>query len=202
MKRQFPETISNEAMAALPLIQFEGKIVVVDRTEGIVRACDELMAAPVIGFDTETKPVFQAGVVHKTALLQLATPDTCYLFRLSKIALERPLLRLLENPSVLKIGVAVRDDLKNLRSLRHFRPEGFVELPTLVGVFGIAEKSVRKLSSLVLGGRISKQQRLTNWDADLLTSAQQLYAATDAWVVLKIYLKLKEEESQLVTRNL
>lgn len=202
MERQLPETISNEALAELPLIQFEGKIVVVDRPGEIACACDELMVSPALGFDTETKPVFQAGLVHKTALLQLSTPDTCYLFRLSKIALERPLLRLLESRSVLKIGAAVRDDLKSLRSLRHFRPEGFVDLQRLVGNYGIAEKSVRKLSALVLGGRISKRQRLTNWDADILTSAQQLYAATDAWVVLQIYLQLQEKNRQLVTHNL
>lgn len=194
MEPDFQQTIDKESLSQLPLGRFEGSIVTVDRPELVEAACRDLSSHPAIGFDTETRPAFQAGVVYNTALLQLSTPDTCYLFRLTKIPLERPILKILESRKIAKIGVAVRDDLKSLQNLRKFRPGGFVELQGLAAEHGITDKSVRKIAGIVLGVRISKAQRLTNWSAESLTPAQELYAATDAWVVLEIFRKLKQIE--------
>ena len=124
------------------------------------------------------------------SLLQLSTPTVCYLFRLNKIPLAKPILQLLESKEVLKIGADVAGDLRSLRQIRHFRDGGFVDLQTIAPQWGIGEKSLRKLSAIVLGQRVSKAQRLSNWEATTLTDKQQLYAATDAWVCTRIYEQL------------
>jgi len=190
MNTPFQANISNEELAALPLAQFPGRITVVDREEMLAEACAELMGRRAIGFDTETRPSFTSGISNKVALLQLSTPDHCFLFRLCKLRLDKALIRVLESPDVLKIGAAVRDDIKSMQKLRHYRPAGFIDLQSIVENYGIAEKSVRKMAAVTLGIRISKAQRLSNWEASTLTPAQQLYAATDAWVSLEIYRKL------------
>ncbi|MBE5033838.1 3'-5' exonuclease [Gallalistipes aquisgranensis] len=190
MNTPFQANISNEELAALPLAQFPGRITVVDREEMLAEACAELMGRRAIGFDTETRPSFTSGISNKVALLQLSTPDHCFLFRLCKLRLDKALIRVLESPDVLKIGAAVRDDIKGMQKLRHYRPAGFIDLQSIVENYGIAEKSVRKMAAVTLGIRISKAQRLSNWEASTLTPAQQLYAATDAWVSLEIYRKL------------
>ncbi len=190
MNTPFQANISNEELAALPLAQFPGRITVVDREEMLAEACAELMGRRAIGFDTETRPSFTSGISNNVALLQLSTPDHCFLFRLCKLRLDKALIRVLESPDVLKIGAAVRDDIKGMQKLRHYRPAGFIDLQSIVENYGIAEKSVRKMAAVTLGIRISKAQRLSNWEASTLTPAQQLYAATDAWVSLEIYRKL------------
>ncbi len=191
-KNRFVSKISNEETAALPAVEFAGPICVVEREEEVEAACEELMRQPVIGFDTETRPSFRAGVMFRVSLLQLSTPERCYLFRLNRIPLGRPLLRLLESPQVLKIGAGVAGDLRSLRQLRRFRDGGFVDLQELAPEWGIEEKSLRKLSAIVLGKRVSKAQRLSNWEAAVLTPKQRLYAATDAWVCTEIYRRLLE----------
>ena len=130
------------------------------------------------------------GPGRKSSLLQLSTPTVCYLFRLNRIPLAKPILQLLESSDVLKIGADVAGDLRSLRQIRHFRDGGFVDLQALAPQWGIGEKSLRKLSAIVLGQRVSKAQRLSNWEAATLTDKQQLYAATDAWVCIRIYEQL------------
>ncbi len=186
----FTAKISNEETAELPAIEFGGEIRIVDAERDIVEACKRLAAEPVIGFDTETRPSFRPGVTFRVSLLQLSTPTVCYLFRLNKIPLAKPILQLFENRQVLKIGADVAGDLRSLRQIRHFRDEGFIDLQTIAPQWGIEEKSLRKLSAIVLGQRVSKAQRLSNWEAATLTDKQQLYAATDAWVCIRIYDKL------------
>lgn len=187
----FAPTISKEELAALPHIEFGGRIVIVDTQEGVEAACAKLAKERTLGFDTETKPSFKAGQTNKVALLQLSTTDTCYLFRLSKISLDKSIIALLQNSDIVKTGVDVAGDLRALRALRHFTERGFCELQTYAAQCKISDKSLRKLAGITLGGRISKAQRLSNWEAIELTPAQQLYAATDAWVGLEIYKKLK-----------
>ena len=97
---------------------------------------------------------------------------------------------MLENPKITKIGADVAGDLRSLRQLRHFRDAGFIDLQTIASEWGIEEKSLRKLSAIVLGQRVSKAQRLSNWESTILTDKQQIYAATDAWVCLRIYDRL------------
>lgn len=190
-RNRFADKISNEATAALPAIEFAGRIRIIDNERDVEAACKELRRSPVIGFDTETRPSFRAGVTFRVALLQLATPEAAYLFRLNRIPLAKPIIDLLEDKNVLKVGAAVDGDLRSLRRLRHFREGGFVDLQSLAPQWGIEEKSLRKLSAIVLGRRVSKAQRLSNWEAQALTDKQALYAATDAWVCVRIYERLK-----------
>lgn len=186
----FIDKISNEQTALLPAIEFRGEVRIVEHERDIAAACKHLAAEPVIGFDTETRPSFRPGVMYRVSLLQLSTPTRCYLFRLNKIPLAKPILQLLENKQVLKIGADVAGDLRSLRQIRHFRDGGFIDLQTIAAQWGVEEKSLRKLSAIVLGKRVSKAQRLSNWEAATLTEKQQLYAATDAWVCIRIYEQL------------
>ena len=189
-KRTFQQHISNEDTAKLPAVLFDGPIVIVDDEKQVEAACRDLASSPVLGFDTETRPSFKAGVTYRVALLQLSTPQLCFLFRLNKIPFAKPILQVLESKEILKIGADVAGDLRSLRQIRHFRDAGFVDLQTIAPQWGIGEKSLRKLSAIVLGQRVSKAQRLSNWEAATFTDKQKLYAATDAWVCTAIYDKL------------
>ncbi len=186
----FIDKISNEQTALLPAVEFRGEIRIVEHERDIAASCKTLAEQPVIGFDTETRPSFRPGVTFRVSLLQLSTPTVCYLFRLNKIPLAKPILQLLEDRRILKIGADVAGDLRSLRQIRHFRDGGFVDLQGIAPEWGIGEKSLRKLSAIVLGRRVSKAQRLSNWEAATLTDKQQLYAATDAWVCTRIYEQL------------
>ena len=186
----FTDKISNEETAALPAIEFKGEIRIIEHERDIVPACKFLMKQAVVGFDTETRPSFRPGISYRVSLLQLSTPQLCFLFRLNKIPLAKPILQVLETDSILKIGADVAGDLRSLRQIRHFRDGGFVDLQSIAPEWGIEDKSLRKLSAIVLGQRVSKAQRLSNWEATTLTDKQQLYAATDAWVCTRIYERL------------
>lgn len=194
MAKQHPfvAKIDNNETAQLPAIEFKGEICIIDREEQIEEACRYLAAQPVIGFDTETRPSFKAGVSYRVSLLQLASEERCYLFRLNRIPLAKPLLNLLENAKLPKIGADVAGDLRSLGQLRHFRAAGFIDLQQEVGAWGIEEKSLRKMSAIVLGKRVSKAQRLSNWESSTLTDKQKTYAATDAWVCIEIYRRLQQ----------
>lgn len=187
----FQPTIDNDTVAALPAARFPGRIVIVDREEQVDAACEELLRHRVIGFDTETRPSFRAGVSYKVALLQLSTEDTCYLFRLSHIRLSNRILKILGSRQILKIGADVAGDIRSLHALRSFHADGFIDLQREASRWGIEEKSLRKLSAIVLGKRVSKAQRLSNWEAEILTEQQREYAATDAWVCVQILSALE-----------
>ena len=187
----FIDKISNEQTALLPAVEFRGEIRIVEHERDIAAACKTLAEQPVIGFDTETRPSFRPGVTFRVSLLQLSTPQLCFLFRLNKIPLAKPILQLLEDRRVLKIGADVAGDLRSLRQIRHFRDGGFVDLQGIAPEWGIGEKSLRKLSAIVLGRRVSKAQRLSNWEAAQLTEKQMRYAATDAWICPEIYRTLQ-----------
>lgn len=186
-ENRFADKISNEETAELPAVEFHGKTVIVDQERDIAAACKYLMEQPVVGFDTETRPSFRPGIAYRVSLLQLSSPERCYLFRLNKIPLAKPILQLLEAPEVKKVGAAVDGDLRALRQIRHFDARSFVDLQSIAPEWGIEEKSLRKLSAIVLGMRVSKAQRLSNWEATTLTDKQCVYAATDAWVCTRIY---------------
>lgn len=190
-QNNYTDKISNEQTALLPAVEFHGEIRIVESEREIAAACKYLMEQPLIGFDTETRPSFRPGVMFRVSLLQLSSPERCYLFRLNRIPLAKPILQLLESKQVLKIGADVAGDLRSLRKIRHFRDGGFVDLQSIAPEWGIEEKSLRKLSAIVLGKRVSKAQRLSNWEAASLTGKQQLYAATDAWVCTRIYDRLQ-----------
>ena len=185
----FQPTITNEQTAELASAQFDGHILIIDREEQIDAVCRDLAAQQIIGFDTETRPSFKAGVTNRVALLQLSTHERCYLIRLCRTKLHNSLLKILSNPNIIKIGADVAGDIRSLHALRHFQERGFIDQQIALN-WGIEEKSLRKMSAIVLGRRVSKAQRLSNWEASTLTPQQQMYAATDAWVCIAIYEKL------------
>ncbi len=183
-------SISKEAIGELPLCQFTGIITVVEAPDRVPEIVELLNAEKVLGFDTETRPSFKKGETNQISLMQLSTSNAAFLFRLNKTGFSPDLVRLLENPKVVKVGVGIRDDLRGLNKLARFKPAKFVELQDMVKSFGIDVFSLKALAGLVLNVRISKRQRLSNWEADMLTSGQIDYAATDAWVALRIFEEL------------
>ncbi|MFI3259533.1 MAG: 3'-5' exonuclease [Rikenellaceae bacterium] len=191
MSQEIEQRISNEQTAALPALTFGGQIVVVEREEQVESACRDLMSHPIIGFDTETRPSFKAGVSYKVSLLQLSTPERCYLIRLNKVGLSRPILEVLESDKVVKLGADVAGDIRSLNQICTLHERGFYDLQNVVWEWGIAERSLRKMAALVLGSKISKAQRLSNWEAATFTPQQMIYAATDAWACIEIYNKLQ-----------
>jgi len=182
--------ITNEDILKLETRHFNGIIHVISTPDKIPPAIDRIRDYPVIGFDTESKPSFKKGQVNKTALIQLAIPGEVFIFRISKTGLRDELTGLFEDKQILKVGVSIRDDLLRLSKLKRFTPGGFLELQSYSDAFRIESNSLKKLAAIVLGIRVSKSQRLTNWEAQDLTDEQLIYAATDAWVCLEIYNKL------------
>ena len=160
----------------------------------MAEACEYLIRQPVLGFDTETRPSFTPRHTNSVALLQLSTYERCYLIRLCNVRLSNRMLSVLEHSDIVKIGAAVSGDIQGLSKLRKFTARGFVDLQNEVTSAGIENKSLRKMAGIVLGEKVSKAQRLSNWEAASLTDQQKMYAATDAWVCLRIYDALKAAE--------
>lgn len=183
----YSSTISNAEVTELELGKLNGEILVVDTPEAMHKAEQVLLKATILGFDTETRPSFSKKVHHTISLLQLSTSDFSMLFRLKYCELSPTVISVLENPDILKIGAAIRDDIKALNGVSSFKAGGFIDLQNIIHEWGIEEKSVRKMAAIVLGFRVSKAQRLSNWDANVLTKAQMEYAAMDAWVCQKMY---------------
>lgn len=175
----------------MPTVLFQGRIIVIDTPAEAEKAVKALSEQPLIGIDTETRPSFKKGVHYNVSLLQMSTPDTCFLFRLNRIGLPAPLIALLEDEKIQKIGLSLHDDYQALSRRKRFIPRGFFDLQKHVSRYGIEEMSLQKIFAIIFGQRISKSQQLTNWDADVLTDKQKLYAATDAWACLTIYNQLQ-----------
>lgn len=191
--KEFKKSITDEELAALPLSIFEGKIHLIEKIEQVTEAVNYLKAQTILGFDTETRPTFKKGQNHQVALLQLSTADEAFLFRTNLIGLSPGLIKVLSSPSILKIGVAIRDDIKILQRITPFKPGGFIELQELAKDYGIENFSLKKLAAIVNGVRISKSQRLSNWESPVLSEQQQIYAATDAWISYLIYIGLTRQ---------
>jgi len=188
----FASEISSEELHSLTLEQFEGKIHLIEHHIAAELAVNWLRSFPALGFDTETKPSFTKGRYNRVALLQLATPTEVFLFRLCKMDIPKCLLSLLSDPTILKIGAALKNDIDVLKRSVKIKPEGFIDLQDLVQKFEIKNLGLAKMAGIVLGVRISKAQQLSNWENNTLTEAQQRYAATDAWMCYRIYEKLRE----------
>ena len=180
-------TINKEELAELPQALYTGDIKIVATTRSMKAAVAKLRKSPIIGFDTETRPSFRKGKVYNVALLQLSTRDCCYLFRLNRLGLRKEVMDLLEDERLLKVGLSIKDDFMNLNKLKELHPEGFVDLQSYVKQFGIADNSLQRIYGILFGERISKGQRLTNWEAEQLSEAQMQYAALDALACIKIY---------------
>jgi ribonuclease D len=186
----YKENITVEELAERELSWFKGEIVLVDDLKTFYEVFPRLLGSDLLGFDTETRPTFKKGRKNSVSLIQLSTEYLACLFRINKIGIPDELADLLSDPSVTKAGVAVHDDIRFLKSVRKFTPDGFIDLQTVVKDFGIQSSGLKKLTAIVLGFRISKRQQVTDWEAEQLTEAQLIYAATDAWVCHQIYKKL------------
>lgn len=190
----YKENVSRDELNSLPLNSFNGNIWVVEDLNGVNKVLPLIQKAECIGFDTETRPSFRKGPNNRIALLQLATDHDAFLFRINKIKLPGDLAGILSDPAIIKVGAAIKDDIKGLQKYNDFKPAGFVELQDYVSDFGIESNGLRKLSGIVLGFRISKRYQVSNWEANKLTEGQIKYAATDAWICYRIYSALEGKE--------
>ena len=176
----------------MPQVMFPGDIHVIDSIYHVKEAVRVLSNSPLVGFDTETRPSFRKGVVHKTALIQISTLDECFLFRSCKIGLPDVLAQYLASAEHKKVGLSLHDDFKIMRKLSNMEPAGFIDLQDVVGDYCITDISLQKIYAILFGGKIAKGQQLTNWEAPELSAAQQNYGAVDAWACLKIYNYLSQ----------
>jgi ribonuclease D len=190
----FQPTITKEEIKLLPKKSFEGRIIVVDNFPSFKKYIPVIKKERLWGFDTETRPAFKKGVINRPAMVQFANDAYAFLFRLGRIGLPDELAEIIEVHSITKIGVALHDDLKDLKMYRDLKPAGFIDLQKYAEMFGIESKGLNKLAAIVLKFRISKSQQTSNWENRTLSPAQLVYAATDAWVCYEIYKKLREVE--------
>lgn len=188
----FKPTITTEEIEQMDKALFSGSISVVDFVgRRFNEAIAYLKREKVIGFDTETKPCFIAKAPHhKMAILQLASHDRAFIFRLQQLGVPKELAEVLSDPSIIKVGAAVRDDIRGLNEYNSFRANGFADLQSIAEKFGIEEKSVRKMAAIILEQRVSKSQQLSNWESAQLSKAQLHYAALDAWICREMYIRL------------
>ena len=194
----YQPTITNDEINLMPVAHFPGRVIVVDSEETMRKAEAVLQGQTLVGYDTETRPSFQKGLKYGMALVQISTADTALLFRVKQVPLSESIRAMLSSPEVIKVGAAIRDDIRGMHQVAEFQPAGFVDLQALVKRWGIEELSVKKMAAIVLGVKVSKAQRLTNWEAVRLTEPQQDYAALDAWVCREIYLRLRAENPALM----
>jgi len=195
-KTRFLASITPEQINRLKVKQFEGKIRVINTPEDAAEAAEYIGKHAVIGFDTESKPSFKKGSSNKVSLLQLAIPNEVFLFRLFNTGLPPELIKLFEDEDIIFTGVAIRDDVRKLQGIKHFKSAGFLELQNYSSYFKIEDNSLKKLAAIVMGIRISKSQQLSDWEAKTLTEAQMRYAATDAWVCIEVYRILRNSNIQ------
>ena len=177
-----PITISKEAISQMEQVLFPGRIIVVQTPEEARKAVSYLSKFSILGFDTETRPSFKKGHSHQVALIQIATEDTCFLFRINQIGFLDSIKELLNNEHITKIGLSIHDDFTMLHKISDFVPQNFIN---------IQDMSLQKVYAIIFGKKISKSQRLSNWEAENLTDAQKKYAATDAWACIEIYKRLR-----------
>lgn len=187
MKKTIYNKFDKATINALPLVEYPHKINVILNEYEAERAVEYLLTCDILGVDTETKPAFRRGQTHKVALLQVATRDQCFLFRLNHLGMPQSLIKLLSNRIVPMVGLSWHDDIISLHRRAEFTPGWFIDIQDIIGNLGIEDKSLQKLYANLFGEKISKRQRLTNWEADVLTDKQKEYAAIDAWACINLY---------------
>ncbi len=191
----FPKHITKEEINELPLRKYEGRIVLVTDPDRQEEVFEELREHAVVGFDTEARPAFKRGVHYDTSLIQLSVPSKTYLIRLNYTGISSAFTDFFANPLIKKVGISIKDDLKDLRKLcsKHhlvFSPDNVLDLNDAAKRLDVHHAGVRKLTGIFLGFRVSKAQQTSNWENPKLTEPQMRYAATDAWVCLEIYQRL------------
>ncbi|RKW58320.1 3'-5' exonuclease [Hoylesella loescheii] len=204
MRKIIYNKFDKKSIAELPTVTFPGKTVVVMSESEAEKAVDFLLSNDILGVDTETRPSFKKGESHMVSLLQVSTSNICFLFRLNHIGITPAILRLLENTTVPMVGLSLHDDMLSLHKRVGFTPGNFIDLQDLVGELGIEDLSLQKLYANLFHQKISKRQRLTNWDSDVLNDKQKAYAALDAWACINLYkeiLRLKNSGDYVLVIN-
>lgn len=191
MRKTIYSKFDKTKIASLPQVLFEGRIVVIVSEYEAERAVEYLLKQPILGLDTETRPSFKKGSHYTVSLLQVSSHDICFLFRLNHTGFTPSIKRLLEDKEVLKVGLSLHDDIMSLHKLAEFEPGRLLDLQKHVNEIGVEDLSLQKLYANLMGLKISKAQRLTNWEADVLTDKQKGYAATDAWACIMLYEELE-----------
>lgn len=196
-------SITKDALSKLPIEEFPGRITVINTDFQAEKALEILEKETMVGFDTETRPSFRKGVTYNVALIQISTASQCFLFRINLFGITDRLRRFIENEKILKIGLSLKDDFTVMHRADDFMPAGFLDLQNYVKRFGIIDSSLQKIYGIVFNMKISKAQRLSNWEAQHLSPAQQLYASLDAWACLRLYKhfeagNFKPEESTYI----
>lgn len=186
----YEKSITKEELRDLPLLRYEGKIKLIEDKQEIKKAIHHCREYDIVGFDTETKPTFKKGQYHAVALVQLALKDMVYLIRVSKTGIDEHLIDFFEDLDTIKLGIGLRDDIKDLQKMKNFNDAGFLDLNEFAESLEMESIGARKLSGIFLNGRISKSQQVSNWENPRLTPAQMNYAATDAWICIEIYEKM------------
>lgn len=195
MLKRIYNKFDKHKIGELPKVKFSGRIITI-LTEGEAeRAVNYLLTHKILGVDTETRPAFRKGIQNKVALLQVSTEDTCFLFRLNMIGLTPAIIRLLEDTTVPKIGLSLKDDMMMLGKRHQFTPGNFYDLQHHVKEIGIEDLALQKLYANIFGEKISKNQRLSNWEAPVLTDPQKRYAAIDAWSCIKLFQEIERLKS-------
>lgn len=188
----FDKEITKQQVNELPLQRYEGKVIVVSNHEQLASALQELNEASVIGFDTESKPTFRKGDYNPVAMIQMAIPGKVFLIRINLTGFTPGLQELFANENVVKAGISIRDDIKEMQRQAYFEPANVIDLNDIAKEAGVKNIGVRSLAGIFLGIRISKGQQTSNWERETLSEGQIAYAATDAWVCLEIYKKLDQ----------
>ena len=214
MTKTIYNKFDKQQIANLPKEEFKGRIFTITTERDAEKAVNYLMSQPILGFDSETRPTFKRNVSHQVALLQVATYDTCFLFRLNQLGLPNSIVRLLEDTSITKVALSWKDDTHMLQLRRKYKSGKFIDIQDEVGRIGIEDHSLQKIYANLFGKMISKRQQLSNWEADILTDKQKEYAATDAWACIRLYdeyrrmnatgdyeLKIVEPEEELAAEN-
>lgn len=194
MKKLIYNKFDKKRIAELPLAVFGGKVIVVLSPSETEKAVNYLLSHSILGIDTETRPSFKKGHVNQVSLLQVSTHNTCFLFRLNLTGMTPSIIRFLEDTTVPKVGLSLHDDITALRRKADFEPGNFIDLQKIVGDIGVEDLSLQKLYANFFGKKISKNQRLTNWESDVLNEKQKAYAATDAWACIMLYEELMRLE--------
>lgn len=187
MTKTIYNKFDKQQIANLPKEEFKGRIFTITTERDAEKAVNYLMSQPILGFDSETRPTFKRNVSHQVALLQVATYDTCFLFRLNQLGLPNSIVRLLEDTSITKVALSWKDDTHMLQLRRKYKSGKFIDIQDEVGRIGIEDHSLQKIYANLFGKMISKRQQLSNWEADILSDAQKAYAALDAWACIHIY---------------
>lgn len=192
LSSEYLRPISREDMNALPVLRYAGEVLVIESAAQLERAAADILRESAVGFDTETRPAFRKGESHLPSLAQVATARAVYLFPLQRLDCSGLLAELLGSPRIVNAGIALADDLRQLKRLFAFEEAAALDLGAVARRHGLKQTGLRNLAGIFLGARIPKGTKTTNWAARRLTAQQVAYAATDAWACRELYVRFRE----------